>query len=287
MDLFNRFINVRQLPPGRLRVAAEGVRAEAARQGDAALVTLCVDAITAANVYLDLRTRRRAQRGGRSGGRARLVDQRVDAVVMALYRTLVHTARTDAGTPIGDLAQQALNTLLPEGANPVTKLPYEEELIAVELLVTRLRADFGADLDAMNIAGWLTRLDALLPEYREVLALEALIHGADLAAARARMQSILRHMVAHVLGHYAAEGETEKREALLAPVVDQDDRVAEMLIRRRQGQGGGLDVPTPPDLDAPLPPDRDDALLDDEDAVDLGADRPEPGDGPLPDPDAD
>ncbi|MCA9541514.1 MAG: hypothetical protein KC620_21600, partial [Myxococcales bacterium] len=203
-----------------------------------------------------------------------------------MLQTLVHTARADAGTPLAGVAQSIIDSEFPDGAQPITGLPFEEELIAVEQLVERLRADFGPHLDDLNLTGWLRRLDDLLPTYRDALAREVLITGTDLIDARARMQHGLQRIVAYVLGQYGGEGEAEKRTALLSPVEDQEDRLIAMLARRRSGQRTSLDIPAvvdPADGDAE-PMGEDEALFAEEDEVDVDA---EPlGDGLLPDPDA-
>ncbi len=143
-----------------------------------------------------------------------------------------------------------------------------------------------AVIDGLGARIFVDALDEVLPEYRDALALEDLVSATEVAEARDAMHLLLLRIVATVLADHGHD--VEATRDLLAPIEDQDRRVAALYAARRRGQStGALDIPVDEAAAAIDGAAADDAAFDEDeaaaDALDLPpADAPgAPAPGPL------
>lgn len=284
---FSRNMNRRRLPVGRYTVAVGGTHKRAQRRGADRIVLLCAAALAAADDYIDLRRRRQARREARGGGRAAAADKRVDARVRSIHKHLTSCVETFEGSPKGDEAQRLLDAYFPEGLGAVIGAAYEEELVLAEHMAEAFSGTEAEVIDGLGARIFVDALDDVLPEYRDALALEDLVSATQVAEARDVMHLALLRVVATVLADHGHD--VEATRDLLAPIDDQDRRVAALYAARRRGQAtGALDIPVDEAAAALAEEAGDgafDAAFDEEEAAADAVDLPEadaPGaPGPL------
>lgn len=286
-------VNLRLQPPGRAKQSLIGTRAAARERGDEALVRICDYGLEAIDRYVDLRARRGVQRIARSDGEARVLDRAVDNFIGDIKRALERAPGRYPHHPERHRQAADLDAkFFPDGANAITNLPYEEELIVAEYLHHHMTTDHPEWCVALRIDGLLADLGEILPAYREALTPDDLITIDDVNGAFDQIQHALCAAVSHVMGRFWRVEDAEARDALLRAIFDQDRRLGELIAaRRRSGSGGpALDVPVAAGDGVEQAVDVGDAVADLDDPADAApaADAPDPavegapeGDGTL------
>lgn len=134
--------------------------------------------------------------------------------------------------------RKMLATLFPKGVGAITTLPYEDELEAVRRIVSALNGKWLDTATALGLALLVERLEELLEAFAEALgnAKTPLINYKTLRAERWLGHELMLGVVAQILGTYHAPDATsiERREALLLPILDQNQRVADYFKRRQR-----------------------------------------------------
>lgn len=239
--VFTQTLNRRRLPVGRFTVAVGGTQKRAQGAGSDRVVALCAAALVAAGRYIDLRRRRKARRDARGGGRAMAADKRVDARTRSVYKHLTSCVETFADDEKGKAAQRLLDAYFPEGLGVIITAPYEEELVMVEHIAEAFGGREAAVVDELGLRMFVDALEAVLPEYRDSLALEDLVTATEVAAARDEMHLLMLRVVATILADHGDD--VAAMRELLAPLDDQEKRLGQLYAARRRGQStGGLDV---------------------------------------------
>lgn len=247
LALYDRHMSVRRFPPGRAIQTLRNIDLIASRHGLADLQRLIVAALAAAMTYIRLRARRQTQRLSRGDGKAGAIDREVDNNVGQIYDLILREAEGYPETPIGKSCRAILAQFFQGGLWSVTRIPYEEEVVVVEMLVDALRAQHADTVAELGLARQLRRIEALLPAYQDALNVQESVSATDVGEAYAAMQVGLKRVVAWILALDTAALQAE----LIAPVEDQDARLAAVWSARRQGETGGEDLPEAEmDLDA-------------------------------------
>ncbi len=241
LNVFSQNLGRRRLPVGRFTVAVGGTKTRARRRGSDRVVALCAAALTAAGRFIDLRRRRTARRDARGGGAAMAADKRVDARTRSVYKHLTSCVETYEGEEKGKAAQRLLDEYFPEGLGAIINAPYEEELVMVEHIVEAFNGPEAALIDGLGARMFVDAVDAVLPEYRDALALEELVTATEVAGARDAMHLLMLRIVATILADHGDD--LEALRELMAPIDDQTKRLGELYAARRRGQStGGLDL---------------------------------------------
>lgn len=237
-------INLRIQPPGRAKQSLIGTRSIAAADGDDALVRICDYGLEGVDAYVDLRARRRIQRIARSDGEARTLDRAVDTFIGDIVQALKRApGRYPHHPQRHEWAAFLLATFFPDGALAITNLPYEEELVVAEYIHHHLSTTHREWCRALRVEGLLDDLGDVLPAYREALTPDDLITVDDVNAAFDQIQHGLCAAVAHVMGRFWRAEDTERRDRVLRPIFDQDNRIGELLsAQRRAGNGTLADI---------------------------------------------
>lgn len=239
-DLFN--LNL--FSTGRRIFALQQVIKKARELGFERLVALIERAIARDRATFALEKDWRRQRVGLAPKppRVRPIDLAIDRTLSAIYGVAKKTAKgADPADPIVAAIDAFLRELFPTGLAGVVNLEVIEELPAVELILERLKGDLKPTADALGIGRLVDRLEALVGQYRTVIespAPDALAFG-DIRTARAAGQDLLLQVVAVALGEYHDSENPEHvaaREALLAPVLEQNAIIRQYVSARRAVQ---------------------------------------------------
>lgn len=243
------------LPTGRIRFCLSVLRPLAGETGDAALIArIDAAAARAAQVYAQeagWATQRKVSRSSR--GRASAIDPFVDRLVSATYETLERAVRSlPDGHPLRALAQTSEDRWFPNGSVAITSLAYDEELVAVEWLLTGLQKA-EADVADLGLAVYTAELAAIIPQYRaelEKLRPKGLTYDELRAERRSANEQLLR-VVARIADAWADDDQAETRERLLAPILLRNERVG--AIYRSRALLKDVDPATGDELDEPVP----------------------------------
>jgi hypothetical protein len=119
-------------------------------------------------------------------------------------------------------------------------IPFEEQLVKNQTIIDRLKGDLSEAVTACNLTPYLTHLETLNDEFRHELTESATkeISYDTVEAARDTGNLYIRRIVALVLGTFNsdAESDTANRHALLAPFLEQTDRIRRSRKGRRMPQ---------------------------------------------------
>jgi hypothetical protein len=253
MDLF-------QLPAGRRAYALAAVHAAAKKAkvelGDAG------KAAVAANDTC--RARDKAWNASRATGKAsagtaklRRIDARIDKSVTGSRDAIAGElddmdAHDDPAT--ADRLRDCLDRHFPNGAVAYTKLPYVEEYAAVTALVADLRKEHADVVKLLGLERRLTRLSALLTEYKaeiDASNVGTAIMYKDVVQAREAAHEAMCALVAVVSGRWWRPEDAATRGALLAPIMLQNEKVAEARRGRREVEDIDPETGDPVAPDAP------------------------------------
>jgi len=158
-----------------------------------------------------------------------------------------------------------LHAIFPNGVAAITNAPYDVELVAVKAIVGKLQGDLAPLVLKLGLGVNATRITKLVQKYDEALKSTDDLDFGMVKAAREAGQNYLLRIVAKILGTYdePTGDHAEKRAALLAPVVKQNEAIRSHIRARRSA----------PDVD----PKTGEEQLAEEPTGAGGAEEPTPG----------
>src|SRR5690606_11157535 len=113
---------------------------------------------------------------------------------------------------------------------------FEDETAAVDLLVTDLQGKYAEHAALLGLTSLVTVLSETNAEFKDALGKTAggSVSYNAVTATEAETQELLSGLVISILSKYRGNSEAAvtRRTQLLAPIVDQDQRIAESLRRR-------------------------------------------------------
>lgn len=159
------------------------------------------------------------------------MDPQVDRLISSIVDRLTNLVRSLRPTnPVAVKAQAFLAQWFPNGAGGITFLSYEEQLEEVEgLLGVFSDEEVKKDLELFGLTVDVQELADLAPHYRaeiENLPPKDLKYPAVVEARQAGQTHLLR-TAAKILANYDSPELAEMQEKLLAPILDQQQRLAE------------------------------------------------------------
>ncbi len=241
MPVHTRIQKLRQFPPGRANVAANNVAGLAYPLGYFDLRPFIDGALHATRDYVYVRSLRFGQIQARGEGRAAPIDRRCDVRIGFIHDTCARYVRDLPGSEEAAAAEKVLRRYFPRGLRAFVQAPYEEELIQLEILVDGLS---GPDADlarTLTIGHHLAVLVELRPQYAAALEYEDKVTAGELATA---WQAVHQAMIELFCAIVTLVRDPEHQAKVLAPIFDQDDRLAAIYARRRSGQNveGEIDL---------------------------------------------
>jgi hypothetical protein len=199
----------------------------------------------------------RAEAGNRNryGPEAPALDRRVDSAVIGIEAHLegqerVYGTDSDRG---GDAAF-VRRELFPQGASTITRLPYVPQHERINGLILRAREPEIAVVVARipELPAMLAELASLNTAYGNALGEYDRGRPAseELLAAQARGQELLSEVAAMIVARYALLPEQRaEREALLEPILRQNEEIRLARLRRRKPRDidpdTGIELPGP------------------------------------------
>ena len=201
------------------------------------------------------------------------IDPLADQMLFGLLSVVQgHRSGLAPGHPLAERIDHVLTDLFPAGVNATTRLPYVEQVVAMERCVTRLQGPFAPLVAELALHSLVERLAQITATYRaSVDAGHGRILFAEVRAARERGQLFLLEIMAMIVSEYHDADDPDQaaaRDTLLAPVAVQVAIArAENRAQRGADNDGDEASPEPPDDEtssAPpveTPVEADDALV--------------------------
>lgn len=234
-------VQLRKFTPGRAAFAAKSVIA-LTRKGEEPIAAEAVSVQQSAQTALEkrraFRTTQASATAARGGGKAAALDNQVDRLVSAIHTNTQSFLRAlEDSAPEAAQAKEVLVELFPRGAADITGRSFEDESAAVQLLVKDLQGRFSAHTAALGLGPLVTQLAAVQARFADALgqATPSRVSFDVVAAAENEMQEALAGLVLVIAAHYRGSqpANVARRAELLAPIHDQDARIADAYRRRR------------------------------------------------------
>lgn len=219
-----------------------GQRARAHHDDD--LVALTARGAEAANRVIEVEEAYRLQTNARGDGEATRVDSLMDNAIEgacdALYNGLRYFRQIH--DPIADRLDSFCRLHFDGNVATITRVPFEIELGKVERLYAALTGPYADFVERLSLQLWVALIGQHLPPYRAALAARSRVTGGDLRSARQRMHELTCAVVGHVTSRYLDAPDVIAE--LLAPLDDQQQRIAAIMRARRAGvRTGAMEDP--------------------------------------------
>lgn len=240
------FFNLNQFPIGRRLYTFHRVYELAHALPAPSVEALVIEAIAWDEKTYTLEQRwATKRRSGKPSAKQTRDQKALQQLDIRLDKTL--TALRDAGEALTRGADEVedkdliadvehlLHAIFPNGVAAVTSAPYDVELVAVRTIVGKLQGELAPLVQKLGLTLNAERVVSLAEKYDAALkAVDDLDFGV-VRAARERGQNYLLRIVARVLATYdePTEDHAQKRGALLAPVVKQNEAIRHHIRTRR------------------------------------------------------
>lgn len=226
------FIRVRILPTGSILFVVRTVRKTAAgMQNMPDGLTLRLDRAEArANRARQLQRIWIALKGLPGGLGVAELDTELDGTLGTFQEILRRAARRLRNAGLKKLAAELLALLFPQGAAEVIRMPIEREVEeARDILAIVQDARWAELLRTVGLTIYVEQLEELIVQIDAVLQAERgqPTRWDEVEAALAEAQESLLRLTAYIAGTWSEEEDITTRERLLAPIRDQEERVAE------------------------------------------------------------
>ncbi len=229
----DRLRKLRRTVAGRTLQAGTDVERLAGELNHPAVIPYAHRARDAARGHIDLRTGREAQRTDRGDGQTKPIDTETDIEVSIVHDTAKRYAERMPQSAKGKAGARILRHYFRRGLAAVIRVPYEDELILVEHLHEGLTGRHAADAAVLGLTGNVEAIGRLIPQYRASLAAEERISAQAVADAYEALQVAWFELAFAIVTLVRDE---DDRVAMLAPVFEQDDRLAALYAARRSGR---------------------------------------------------
>ncbi len=233
------FISIYAFRTGRRLYAVRRVRDAARSLEFEGLVSLCGEALEHDQQTQDLEARWRVARSSKSDPRTASVDNQIDRILGSMDRTLTEVPQLYGLTSEeATIAARIQTRLLPGGAGNVTRLAFVEEHEAVNRLLRLSTGELSEDVRRVGLEPAFQRLTTLNTEFGQLLSKRGAAAAVDFGtvkAARAEGQNYVLRCIAVALGRFNADDDesVQARQALLQPIVEQNEQIGAYLSRRR------------------------------------------------------
>ncbi len=169
------------------------------------------------------------------------IDAAIDRTHNAISAVLQQAVRTfPEGSQAAAQAQALLQNLYPQGVHNITRQRHVEQLIDNERTVGELSSPtWGELIKSLGLGLYLQQLRGLNKDFEALLQRTQNTSGRptfeQVRTARIHGQTKLCITMAHIFVAFPKDGDqsTEIREALLAPIAQQNEIIASYLRRRR------------------------------------------------------
>lgn len=163
------------------------------------------------------------------------------------------------GRPLDDgnrRARKLLHAAFPEGVTAVIHRPFAEQVVIVDKMIAKIKAGHS---DTIELLGLGRLLDTLVEENQAYRAAQHAerdreVEYAKVLESRARTQEMLLEVIVMIMGRYplTTDAHVAAREALLGPVIEQNEAIG-MSLRSRRGTPDDVDPDTGETIVEPPP----------------------------------
>src|SRR5512145_1834504 len=155
MRTLSSLFDIYQFTPGRIAFCVKQVASLAKALGDSEVAAEAAPVVELAMAAILLERQWQSgqlEASSRGGGAATLLDSRVDRLVGAIYTmaTTYQTA-TESNDPHRAAAEKITRVAFPQGAGFITSKSYEDEIVAVDLLLRQLDDELSAEAKALAL----------------------------------------------------------------------------------------------------------------------------------------
>jgi hypothetical protein len=235
------YVQLNDFTPGRAAFAAKQIRERSRADGEVELENEASVVVAAAQSALARRREwaksRAASASARAEGNAVELDNQVGRLVAAIYantRSFAHAL--GEREPETDQARELLRELFPRGAYDVTHRAFEEETAAISVLTKKLEGRFSVHAAALGLTPFVHKLARVNAAFGDALRKPrgVIPYDAVTVADRAT-QEMLAALFVTIMARYRSDDDTSvrRRAELLAPIIEQDERIADAIRRRR------------------------------------------------------
>jgi len=224
--------------PGRRIVAMRQVKSAAEAAGHSSLVEHA-DACIAHDQKVLIFDAQWSGREASGSLELRELDNTLDPIITSLRDTVERQVRASSpGDALGDLGAGLLQVLFPLGVSAVTNTTYADQSAQVERILAELKqAKWATLINEFGLARIIARISGLAVDYRKSLDTPGSsgLKFATVKAARVQGQQNMLEAMAMILGKYPSESADDRagREALLGPILRQNDAIGQHLKARR------------------------------------------------------
>ncbi len=261
-DRFSSLVTSYVFSPGRRIVTAQTILDVATAQNDVVLVQQAKDAIAFdRDVWLTQQSWT-VNRDIREGTRVSLrdIDQQLDRNISGIHTIAQgHIHSMEVGDEQYDISQEFVAKFFPNGAAPITRLYYEDQLVAVEAMLARWQTDWKDRLDKLALSALVRRTETLLVDYRAAVTTVAKrdLTWDEVRTMDADGQENMLALIVRVCGIYNSKSQhdIDTRNHYLATFFDQTQRIA--AIRKRTKNIPDIDPDTGKDLETTNTPETE------------------------------
>lgn len=246
------FINLRRMPTGRHSFSLQQMRERADRAGLDQIVGKIDRALLAAGgtQQLELGYAKAKAATSTARGEAARIDNMIDEQISAIYRLVEANRVGDKADPGVKAAQDILETLFPAGVGAITQQAFEEQLSTMDAMMEVFANRLSEQARTLHLERHLDRLGRLIEDFRAELNLRKArnVTFDQVRGARNELHEQTCKVVATIIATLDEEdtATVRRRNYLLAPLREQQERVAE--ARRRQRQPLDVDPETGEEL---------------------------------------
>lgn len=246
------FINLRKMPTGRHRFSLQQIRERADLAGFNTIVEKIDRALTRAQrtQRLELRYAESKNSPSKARGEAQRIDKMIDEQLVAIYKFVDANRIGDDSEPAVKAAKAILTKLFPAGVGAITQQAFEVQLSTMDTMMEVFATRLSTQVQTLHLERHLNRLGRLIEDFRAELNRNETrsVTFEQVRAARDDLHSQTCKVVAAIIATLDEEDShtVHQRDQLLAPLRDQQARVAD--ARRRQRQPTDIDPETGEEL---------------------------------------
>lgn len=259
-----QYINSYVFSAGRRLITAQHIEEVARDVGDAALARQAAAAAQADRQVWQLKNQWEQERKKAEGTRADAleIDRQLDRSLSGCHTVaqgFLHSL--DPGEPQYDIAKEFAETFFPDGVRAVTGQPYEEQIVAVDAMLTQWQGPWATKIASLGLTALASRIANLTMQYRAAITTVRTreVSWEEVREQEQNGQEAMLRLIARVLGAHNTDtpADIELRARYLATFNDQNTRIAE--LRRRGPQVPDIDPATGEELNEPPQPEAEPA----------------------------
>ncbi|RDV36414.1 hypothetical protein DV096_19565 [Bradymonadaceae bacterium TMQ3] len=237
--IVSNHLNFIHMPTGRYVFGLKEIRDEAERRGLDAVVNACDEALSYGDRALNLEFtyEQTRERSSQARGEAVVLDNQLDGQIGAMKSLTDARTFGDANDPVVKAAHRILGVVFPRGAAPIIHQTFEVQLGIMDTMLAHFDGELASDVQLVGLEREVERMRELVERFRAELkyAPDTAVSYAEVRAAREELHEHAALVVIQILASYPAldPRSTREREALIAPLTVQQERVRADHRRRR------------------------------------------------------